>query len=177
MKFTPTSTNNKFISCLLVAAALFCAVSANAAHKEPRVRRVYMFGFGASLTDSVACQTQVQAVDSAWLDAHSLLVDRSLYSIQLQFHLEQKEGVRNALCTVYFSKKERKARRLWAKLKRRYASDPLVKLRQLGDEFRFQAEQYHPALIGEPEETGSSDSSAAGSKDATKNKKGRKGKK
>ena len=161
---------------VMLMAFLGLALSVSAGSKEPKMQRLYMFGFGALLTDSVACQTQVQAVDSAWLDAHSMLVDRSLYSIQLQFYLEQKESVKNAICTVYFGKNERKVRKLWAKLKQRYDADPVVKLRQLGNEFRFKAEQYRPVIIGEPEETASSEAAVKDSKAAAKEKKGRKGK-
>ena len=125
-------------------------VSAQAAQKEPVMQRVYMFGFGASLTDSIACQTAVQAVDSAWLDTHKLLVDRSLYSIQLQFYIEQNEGVKHPLCTIYFDRNERKVQKMWNKMKKRYDADPNIKLRQIDpSKFQFMAEQYIPPTIGE----------------------------
>ena len=145
--------NSKILRAWLIVAALAIAGAVSAGNKDPQMQRVYMFGFGASLTDSIACQTQVQAIDSAWLDAHKLLVDRSLYSIQMQFHLEQNEGVKNPICTIYFDKNERKLRKLWAKLKRRYESEPQIKLRQLdADRFSFKAEQYNPIVIGDPTE-------------------------
>ena len=159
----------------LLMALICVALPVSAAQKGPRVQRVYMFGFGASLTDSVACQTQVQAVDSAWLDAHDLLVDRSLYSIQLQFYVEQNEGVKNPICSVFFNKNERKVRKQWNKIKRRYEADPNVKLRQIAeDKFRFKAEEYRPVLV---EETAATEGSSTDASKDKKNKKGRKGKK
>lgn len=144
-------SSSKILRSWLIVVSLAIAMAASAGNKGPQMQRVYMFGFGASLTDSIACQTQVQAIDSAWLDSHKLLVDRSLYSIQLQFHLEQNEGVKNPICTIYFDKNERKLRKLWAKLKRRYESEPQIKLRQLdADRFRFKAEQYNPIIMGDP---------------------------
>lgn len=135
------------IICLLLGMVL---TSAQAAKKEPVMQRVYMFGFGASLTDSIACQTAVQAVDSAWLDTHKLLVDRSLYSIQLQFYVEQNEGVNHPICTIYFDRNERKVQKMWNKIKKRYEADPNIKLRQIDpSKFQFMAEQYMPPIIGE----------------------------
>ncbi|MBQ6433599.1 MAG: hypothetical protein IJJ94_06625 [Bacteroidaceae bacterium] len=158
-------SSSKVLRSWLIVASLAIAMAASAGNKGPQMQRVYMFGFGASLTDSIACQTQVQAIDSAWLDSHKLLVDRSLYSIQLQFHLEQNEGVKNPICTIYFDRNERKLRKLWAKLKRRYESEQQLKLREVGlDRFSFKAEQYNPIIIGDPTEA------AAASADKTDKK-------
>lgn len=171
--------NNGKGPMMWIFVALLCmAMPLSAAKKEPRVQKVYMFGFGASLTDSVACQTQVQAVDSAWLDTHDLLIDRSLYSIQLQFYVEQNEGVKNPICSVFFNKNERKVRKQWSKIKRRYEADPNVKLRQIAeDKFRFKAEEYRPVVVEETAATeGSSTDASAKDKKNKKDKKGRKGK-
>ena len=164
---------------ILCVVALSCAaLSLQAAQKEPLMQRVYMFGFGASLTDSIACQTAIQAVDSAWLDAHNLLVDRSLYSIQLQFYIEQNEGINHPICTIYFDRNERKVQKLWNKIKKRYEADPVVTLRQLdSSKFKFTAEQYIPPIIGEVETTGSEAVQQAATTSDKKDKKGRKGKK
>ena len=141
---------NRLLSTLLLVLMLAVG-TASAAQKEPRVQKVYMFGFGASLTDSLARQTQVQVVDSAWIDAHKLLVDRMLYSIQLQFYLEQNEGMKNPLCTIYFDTNERKVNKLWHKIKKRYESEPTLKYAEVpATQFRFTAEQYRPVITEEP---------------------------
>ena len=159
-----------------VMAMLFVALPLQAAQKGPRVQRVYMFGFGASLIDSVACQTQVQAVDSAWLDYHDLLVDRSLYSIQLQFYIEKTEGVKTPICTVFFGKNERRVRKQWSKIKRRYEADSSIKLRQIdADRFSFKAEEYHPIIIGDGTEESAAAGGTSNDKADKKGKKGRKG--
>jgi len=134
---------------LLVAAVLCCCLSANA-EKRPKMRRVYMFGFAASFTDSVACQTTIQPVDSAWLDDHGFLIDRSLYSLQLQYYMEHEEGVKNATPTVFFHKKQRKLNRLWEKVNKRYMAAQELILHEVPEEkFRFKCEEYRPVTIEE----------------------------
>ena len=123
--------------------------------KEPLVTRVYMFGFALSLTDSTACQTEIQAIDSAWLEpSHKLLGDRALYSLQLQYHMESVEHRKNTLCTVYYSTSPRKLQRKWAKVKKRYEKAPAMKYRELPKErFAFKAEKYIAPIIGDDNPT------------------------
>lgn len=131
---------------IVVLTSLLFAVSAGAA-REPKMKPIYIFGFAASFTDSVACQTAVQRLDSAWLDSHDFLVDRSLYSLQLQMYMEQEEKMTNAITTVYFSKSERKMQRLWAKLRRKYeAAQNVIHHVTPADKFQFTAEEYRPAI-------------------------------
>ena len=66
----------RMVCCL--AALLWLALPLSAA-KKPEVKRIYMFGFAASLRDSTAFQTDIQTIDSAWIDpTHKILVDRAL---------------------------------------------------------------------------------------------------
>lgn len=72
-----------------------------------------------------------------------MLMDRALYSLQLQYHVESTYGVNNNTCAVFFAKSQRKAERLWNKLRRRYSKDQNVKFRELSaTDFRFKAENY-----------------------------------
>lgn len=137
---------NKF-RIFLGLALLWVACSAYAA-KEPKMKPVYVFGFAASFTDSIACQTTVQRVDSAWLDSHGFLVDRALYSLQLQMYMEQEEHLSGTIATVFFSTNERKMQRLWAKMQRKYlAAQNLIFHIAPEEKFRFTAEEYRPAVI------------------------------
>lgn len=114
------------------------------AKSKPEMKRVYMFGFSASFTDSLACMTTVQQLDSAWVDpSHGFLMDRALYSLQLQYYVESSRGLSNNTCTVFFARSQRKAERLFNKIRKRYQNDEGVKLCELSDnEFRFKAENY-----------------------------------
>ncbi|MCR4993859.1 MAG: hypothetical protein K6A32_00515 [Bacteroidales bacterium] len=139
------------LAFLLLAGAV---ATVDAASKEPRMTRVYMFGFSASLTDSTAFQTDIQTLDSAWIDpSHKFLIDRALYSLQLQYHVEVQEHRKNTVCTVFFGTNLRKVQRRWAKVRKRYENDPALRYQILPEErFRFKAEEYKPVIIGEPEE-------------------------
>ena len=139
----------RIVWCLV---ALLVALPLSAAKREPRMTRVYMFGFAASLTDSTAYQTDIQTIDSAWIDpVHKFLVDRALYSLQLQYHVETEEHHKNTVCTIFFNTNPRKIQRKWAKVRKRYEKDPVLRFQILPNErFSFKAEEYRPVIIGEP---------------------------
>ena len=138
----------KFIIILL--AALLAVTASARTKKEPMMKPVYMFGFAASLLDSTAYQTTVQRIDSAWLDPHGLLVDRSLYSLQLQYHVELEEGRHNSTCTVFFNTSQRKLQRAYNRVRKRYQKAEGIRLLPLSaDRFRFKAEEYRPIIMEE----------------------------
>lgn len=128
---------------LLLAGSIMCGLSANA-QKRAVVKPQYIFGFAISMTDSVAYITEVQRVDSAWVEtAHGYLVDRALYSLQLQYYLEQSENAKNTVCSVFFNRNPRKMQRLWARMKRRYAKAKNLRFIEVPkSSFAFTAEEY-----------------------------------
>ena len=68
---------------------------------------VYIFGFSASFTDSVAYITDVQQLDSAYIETkYDFLMDRVVYSDQLQTYLEAVKQMPNSTCTVFFHTKK-----------------------------------------------------------------------
>lgn len=142
--------NSKF-KLSLVFVVLLGAVLAVSAAKKPEVRSVYMFGFAASLTDSTAYQTEVQKIDSAWIDpTHKFLMDRALYSLQLQYYMETDMHRKNTVCTVFFDQNPRKLQRKWAKVNKRYLKDTTLDYQILPkDRFAFKAEKYVEPTIGE----------------------------
>ena len=117
------------------------------------MKRVYMFGFAASLTDSTTYQTVVQTIDSAWIDpSHKFLLDRALYSLQLQAHVEAQENHKNTVCTIYFSTSARKLQRKWLKVRKRYERDLTLRYTILPlERFAFKAEEYRPVIISDEE--------------------------
>lgn len=155
-----------FIACFCVGLSEVGAV------RKPEIRRVYIFGFAASFTDSIASQTTIQQLDSAWLDLdHDFLVDRSLYSLQLQNHMEAVEGCKNSICTVFFGTNPRRLQRKWNKVKKRYENAEGLRFGILPEErFRFKVEEYHEIVMEEPVVP----VSAGQRKDTKKTKKGKK---
>lgn len=143
--------NVKGKSLILLAVLCCMPMTADAANGigDPKVQRTAMFGFATSFKDSVVCLTEIQTLDSAWIEpSHKFLMDRSLYSLQLQMYLESK-GYKNAICTVFFDKDQRKLARTWRKMRRRYHKgfrEFRYKLISAG-EFSFHAEEYRPVII------------------------------
>jgi len=119
--------------------------------KKPEKKRVYMFGFAASFTDSLAFQTEIQAVDSVWLLPNGFLVDRALYSLQLQYYVEGK-GSTNSTATVFFAEKAYKLKKVWEKVRKRYEKADGVSLTIVPQtDFQFRPEQYNEPTIDESE--------------------------
>jgi len=135
-----------------VLVAMLCFVLTASAAKKPEMTRVYIFGFAASFVDSLAYQTDVQQLDSAWIEpAHKFLVDRSLYSLQLQYYLESAEGKKNTVCTVFFDTNQRRLQKRWNKVKNRYEKAEGLHLTPLTtDRFRFKAEEWKEIIQEEP---------------------------
>ena len=103
------------------------------AEKKPEMCRIYIFGFAASFTDSIAAQTSIQTLDDAWIDPS-----------------QAEEGCKNAICSVFFSKNPRKLQRTWKKIRKRYEQAEGLQMRLLTEErFSFKAEEYHEITIGE----------------------------
>ena len=109
-----------------------------------------MFGVGISFTDSVVYETEIQVLDSVWVNPdHNFLEDRSLYSLQLQYFMEH-QGVKNAVCTVLFNKKESSLKSKWEKIRKRHTQSEAQRFKIVPlTEFRFQPEEYRPIIIHE----------------------------
>lgn len=152
----------RFLTTLLLLVA-FCGVAGDLSAREPERRPLYMFGFAASFTDSVACVTSVQRVDSAWMEpSHKFLTDRELYSLQLQYHMESNEHCKNPVCAVFFGKSERSVQRQWKKIRKRYAKASTLHFSTLPEErFRFKAEEYRPVVIEQEPDTVATSAKAA----------------
>lgn len=127
----------KYFSLLLVVClGLSMSVSA----KVERTT-VYMFGFSASFTDSLVYITDIQQLDSAYIDTKTkFLFDRVVYSDQLQTYLEGINAMPDCTCVVFFNTKKKKLEEDFRKIKNRYEKDPSLVLKTLtATEFYFQA--------------------------------------
>ena len=130
--------------CLFIMAAPLVAWAGT----QPHAQRVYIFGFAASFTDSIAYQTDIQCIDSAWVEGKKeFLVDRSLYSLQLQYHVEGQLKNTNSICSVFYHKKLRKLQKIWSKVRKRYEKAEGLHLKTLSKkDFFFISEAYKPII-------------------------------
>lgn len=104
-----------------IAATLLIAVSMQA---KDEMKRIYIFGFASSFNDSIVCFTDVQAVDSAWLNSKNhFLVSRENYSYQLRDYLEG-EGYKHPTCMVSYSTNLKKLTKKYNKMRNSYTAQP-----------------------------------------------------
>ena len=58
----------KYLILLLAVGTLTMAGISSASAKKRQLSHIYMFGFSASFNDSTIYFTDIQTVDSAWID-------------------------------------------------------------------------------------------------------------
>lgn len=126
--------------------AMMLALGATAEAKKTMVPKMYMFGIAASFNDSIVYFTNVQEVDSAWIESkNKFLLDRGNYSLQMKEFLARKMQSPQRTCIVYYNtdrtkleKKFIKIRQLYTQQKKKQTS--MFDVRYLEDgEFRFKA--------------------------------------
>ena len=102
---------------LMTMGTLSTAVEA----KPKQVPKVYIFGFSASFKNAVVYITDIQELDSAWIDSKTkFLLGRDTYSTQLKDYLTQSVNDPHRTCVVMFSTEKAKAEKKYMKLKRTY---------------------------------------------------------
>ena len=103
---------------------------------------IYIFGFSASFTDSTIYMTNVQKVDSAWIDNKSkFLLGRENYSYQLRNYLSDKLHLKNRTCLVMYARSRKEAEKKYLKLKKLYVEESpgMYDVRYIDEgDFKFQ---------------------------------------
>ncbi len=146
--------NNKMKLKSIFLAVILTLCGTLAASAKVYCTPIYIFGLSASFNDSVVYITNVQVVDSAWLDEKTdFLISRNEYSSQLKNYFTSK-GQPNRTCIVSFAEKEKDILKKYAKMKERYMPNKKkVKnfdLRTL-DEDDFQFTAVKPYITDETE--------------------------
>lgn len=142
---------------LLIAAVIVAALlpSASSAQKA-EVEKLYMFGFAASFNDTIVHFTDIQAVDSAWVNTKNhYLLGREQYSAMLRNYLTEK-NMPNRTCIVIYNKKLKKIQKKYLKMKKLYTGTKKVKTNNIvetisASEFQFKPVNMNP--VQEEEET------------------------
>lgn len=128
---------NKYIGIILIAIAF--AASATMSHaKNEKVDKIYMFGFAASFNDSVVYFTDIQALDSGWVNSKSkFLANRSQYSYQLKNYLSE-QGEEHRTCVTFYALKQKDIEKKYAQMKRKYTAKGSFDVKYIShDAFRF----------------------------------------
>lgn len=119
------------------ASLMFVFVLCSAFTMEKKGKGVYIAGVSASFTDSLIYFTDIQYIDSVVIGKDGLLPNRSEYSGQLDVYLEQKMGVPNRTCFIYFNEKKAKLEKTLKEMKGKYQKDGKSILRETGADFKF----------------------------------------
>lgn len=108
---------------LTTLCLLLMAVGTASARKQ-QVEKMYMFGMAAAFTDTIVHFTNIQVVDSVWIESKNhFLQDRDVYSLQLRNFLRDKQQSPNRTCIVFYSTKREKLEKKYQKIKRLYGKD------------------------------------------------------
>ena len=116
------------------------------------VPKIYVFGFSASFKNSSIYLTDIQELDSAWIDTKTkFLCGRDSYSAQLKDHLAATINDQHRTCVVMFSTKKSDAEKKYMKLKRLYTEKAKAKegyeMNYLHDsDFKFTAVDMSPYI-------------------------------
>ena len=107
------------LTALVVISAQVKSLSA----KNIAVQNMYMFGFAASFNDSIVHFTDIQKLDSAWIDHKlKLMAGRENYSYQLRDYMADKLKMPNRTCVVFYNQDRQKLEKEYLKMRRIYTT-------------------------------------------------------
>lgn len=123
---------------IIIAAILSVTVLAGKAAN--RAQTIFIYGFAASFNDSTVYFTDLQTLDSAYIDSRSkFLYSRENYSYQLQDYLANR-GFEHAVCICSFALKRKDAEKKYLKLRKKYIEGGRFNIKYLKpSEFTFHA--------------------------------------
>ena len=127
----------KFVKIFASLILVFMVCSASSLKGKKQESGMYMVGVSASFTDSLIYFTDIQFFDSVSLDKNKLLPMRGQYSEQLDNYLENKLGLKDRTCFIYFDAKKAKLEKTMKKMKDKYIKDGKAVLKEIGADFQF----------------------------------------
>lgn len=134
---------------IILSTLLFlCLAMAGNASAKVQKGQFYMFGVAASFLDSVAYVTDVHPVEGITYDSKTkFIMDRNLYSAQLQKHMEQEHGKTNLLTAVFYDRNKSKLEKKLLSISRKYAKTGSLRLQTIG--MHFTAEEWVEPVVVE----------------------------
>ena len=127
---------------LIMAAAIMLVggMSLGASAKVKCVPKVYAFGFAASFNDSIVYFTDIQEIDSAWInEKNKFLIGRDNYSYQLKNYFAGI-GLPHRTCIISFALNRKDIEKKYKKMKEKYTKSENFLIKSIdGNEFCFTA--------------------------------------
>ncbi len=110
----------KYLLLLCTVCTLTVMGINEASAKRRQLSHIYMFGFSASFNDSIIYFTDIQTVDSAWIDDKTLFLQgRDIYSQQLKDYFAASMQP-NRICVVMYAPTLKEAEKKYLKMRRIY---------------------------------------------------------
>lgn len=116
------------------------AVLSTTLFAENKCQTLYLFGFAASFNDSTVCFTDIQQVDSAYIDGKTkFLVERENYSYQLKNYLKE-HGWTAPTCVTCYAKSRSDAEKKFVAMRKNYIESKRYTIKYLASsEFKYTA--------------------------------------
>lgn len=104
------------------------------------VPKIYAFGFAASFNDSIVYFTDIQEIDSAWInDKNKFLISRSNYSYQLKNYFNSI-GLEHRTCLISYALDRKDIEKKYKKMKEKYVKSEKYSIKDLDvKDFHFTA--------------------------------------
>lgn len=128
----------KYIFATMAIAAVLTTTAAMA--KNKCVPKVYAFGFAASFNDSTVYFTDIQEIDSVWInDKTKFMLERNNYSGQLKTYLNE-QGKDHRTCVISYSFKKKDIDKKYRRMRDRYANGEKYTIENIyANDFRYQS--------------------------------------
>lgn len=122
----------------ITLVALLAILSTCIASAAQKPSKLYLYGFSASFNDSTVYFTEVQELDTAWVDAKTgFLYSRDNYSYQLRDYLRGK-GILRPTCITTYAKSRKDAEKKYTKLRKKYMQGNNFDVRYItANEFQY----------------------------------------
>lgn len=126
----------KLFVCAMIAALTILSVNASA--KNKRVPKIYAFGFSASFNDSIVYFTDIQEIDSVWVnDKNNFLIERDNYAYQLRNYFEG-QGQPHRTCIISYAFKRKDIEKKFRKMRDKYVKRGNCDIKTVGStDFHF----------------------------------------
>lgn len=128
--------SHKMIKTIICAVFFTLTTAYTQAANKPT--RLFVYGFAASFNDSTVYITNIEELDTAWVDTKTgFLYSRDNYSYQLRDYLKG-QGVTTPTCITSYATTRKEAEKKYTALKRRYTTKGNYNVKYVtGDEFHF----------------------------------------
>lgn len=126
----------KYLFAVMVITATLAATSVLA--KNKRVPKIYAFGIAASFNDSTVYFTDIQEIDSVWInDKTKFVLERENYSGQLRKYLNEN-GLPHRTCIISYAFKRKDIEKKYHKIRNKYVKDGKYNINNIsGSDFSF----------------------------------------